>query len=89
MCQYNDRCKVGTHKPGTKCPYTRQRRTRCLAQRDPLRSKKELQAFRRSAHRSAPTKRATCPARTQDATEVLEPRHKNRDKFTGKTTGKN
>ena len=33
MCQYNDRCKVGTHKPGTKCPYTRQRRTRSGAAR--------------------------------------------------------
>lgn len=20
MCQYNSRCKVGTHRPGTKCP---------------------------------------------------------------------
>lgn len=25
MCQYHRRCKVGTHRPGTICPYVRSR----------------------------------------------------------------
>ena len=88
MCQYNDRCKVGTHKPGTKCPYTRQRRTRSGAAR-PTPVKKELQAFRRSAHRSAPLVACNLPGPHPGRRRNVQLRHKNRDKFIAKTTGKN
>lgn len=36
MCQYNDRCPVGRHRPGTKCPYTRNPRSRSAPTRPAL-----------------------------------------------------